>query len=149
MKISIFQRIKKIYSIIGKTFGNWVSPIITGFFILILRLIVGTCRILDRIFFPTAFQSNLNKPIIIVGNPRSGTTFLHRYLVRNRIGVGSQLFQMLYPSILLQKISKPLLPFLEKISPARHHSTAAHKTSLQSVETDDVALFFRYLDGFF
>ena len=41
------------------------------------------------------------------------------------------------------------MPFLEKVSPARHHSTAAHKTSLQSVETDDVAIFFRYMDGFF
>jgi len=86
---------------------------------------------------------------MIVGNPRSGTTFLHRYLVNNKIGVGSALWQMLYPSITLQNILKPLLPFLEKISPARHHSTAAHKTSLQSIETDDVALFFRYLDGFF
>ena len=86
---------------------------------------------------------------MIVGSPRSGTTFLHRYLVNNQFGIGSQLWQMIYPSILLQKLLKPLLPFLEKVSPARHHSTAAHKTSLQSVETDDVALFFRYLDGFF
>jgi hypothetical protein len=86
---------------------------------------------------------------MIVGNPRSGTTFLHRYLVKNGIGVGSQLWQMLYPSIILQKMIKPLLPFLEKVSPTRHHSTAAHKTSLQSVETDDVAIFFRYMDGFF
>tara|TARA_B100000035_G_scaffold203940_1_gene174399 strand:- start:435 stop:1196 length:762 start_codon:yes stop_codon:yes gene_type:complete len=38
---------------------------------------------------------------------------------------------------------------MEKISPARHHSTEAHKTSLTSVETDDVSLLFRYLDGFF
>ena len=44
---------------------------------------------------------------------------------------------------------KPLLPFLEKVSPTRHHSTAAHNTSLQSVETDDVAIFFQYMDGFF
>jgi len=55
----------------------------------------------------------------------------------------------LYPSITLQKIIKPFLPFLEKISPTRHHSTAAHATSLQSVETDDAGLFFRYFDGFF
>ena len=41
------------------------------------------------------------------------------------------------------------MPFLEKISPTRHHSTDAHKTSLQSVETDDASILFRYLDGFF
>ena len=149
MEVSSIQRIQKIYVIIGKTFGNWISPIFTGIVLLILRIIVGFTRILDKILFPIAFKSKLKQPIMIVGNPRSGTTFLHRYLVKNDVGVGSELWQMLYPSILLQKILKPILPFLEKISPARHHSTAAHKTSLQSVETDDVALFFRYFDGFF
>jgi omega-hydroxy-beta-dihydromenaquinone-9 sulfotransferase len=41
------------------------------------------------------------------------------------------------------------MPLLEKLSPAKFHSTAAHHTSLTSVETDDVAVLFRYLDGFF
>lgn len=149
MKISTSKRISKAYITVGTTFGNWFSPIITGVFISILRFTVGIGRILDRIFFQKALNNKLEKPIMIVGNPRSGTTFLHRYLVKNGIGVGSQLWQMLYPSILLQKLIKPFLPFLEKVSPTRHHSTAAHKTSLQSVETDDVAIFFRYMDGFF
>ena len=56
---------------------------------------------------------------------------------------------MLYPSITIQKLIKPLLPYLERMSPAKYHSTEAHKTSLDSVETDDVSLLFRYLDGFF
>jgi len=149
MNISAFKRVSKAYFTVGNTFGIWFSPIITGLLISILRIIVGVGRIMDRIFFPGVFNSKIKNPIMIVGNPRSGTTFLHRYLVQNRIGVGSQLWQMLYPSILLQKMIRPLLPFLEKISPARHHSTAAHKTSLQSVETDDVAIFFRFIDGFF
>ena len=149
MKISAFKRISKAYITVGTTFGTWFSPIITGLLISVLRIVVGIGRIIDRIFFPGAFKSNIKNPIMIVGNPRSGTTFLHRYLVRNGIGVGSQLWQMLYPSILLQKMMRPILPLLEKVSPARHHSTAAHKTSLQSVETDDVSIFFRYLDGFF
>ena len=149
MKISTFTRIKKAYITVGSTFGAWFSPILTGLLILILRIIVGFGRILDRLIYPNIFKQQLAKPIMIVGNPRSGTTFLHRYLVRNNVGVGSQLWQMLYPSILLQKMIKPILPYLEKISPTRHHSTAAHKTSLQSVETDDASLFFRYLDGFF
>ena len=149
MKISIFKRISKAYLTIGATFGMWFSPIFTGLFVSVLRIVVGFSRMMDRIFFPGAFKSHIKNPIMIVGNPRSGTTFLHRYLVRNEIGVGSQLWQMLYPSILLQKMLRPVLPFLEKISPARHHSTVAHQTSLQSVETDDVAIFFRFLDGFF
>ena len=54
---------------------------------------------------------------------------------------------MIYPSITIQKLIKPFLPVLEKISPARHHSTKAHKTSLTSVETDDVSLFLDILMG--
>ena len=149
MNISVLKRISKAYLTIGNTFGTWFSPVITGMLISILRIIVGIARMADRVFFPGAFKIPLKNPIMIVGNPRSGTTFLHRYLVNNGIGTGSQLWQMLYPSILLQKILRPILPFMEKVSPARHHSTAAHKTSLQSIETDDVAIFFRFFDGFF
>ena len=149
MKISTFKRISKAYITVATTFGVWFSPIITGILIFFLRVIVGLGRLLDMLFYPSVFNKTLNKPIMIVGNPRSGTTFLHRFLVRNKVGSGSQLWQMLYPSILLQKLIKPILPYLEKVSPTRHHSTAAHKTSLQSVETDDASLFFRFLDGFF
>ena len=149
MKVSILRRIFTVYMIIGTTFGTWVSPIITCILLSILRIVVALCRIVDHVFFPQAFRAPLKTPIMIVGNPRSGTTFLHRYLVKNGIGTGSQLWQILYPSIILQKIIKPFLPLLEKVSPTRYHSTAAHKTSLQSVETDDVAILFRYMDGFF
>lgn len=137
------------YKIVGKTFGTWLSPIITGLLLKMMRLIVSIFLFIDKIFFKIARKPSLDKPIIIVGNPRSGTTFLQRYLINSGLGTGSQLWQLIYPSIILQKIIKPFLPILEKLSPARHHSTEAHKTSLTSIETDDVGLFFRYFDGFF
>jgi hypothetical protein len=86
---------------------------------------------------------------VIVGNPRTGTTFLQRFLVEHQFGIGQHLYRSLYPPILLQKGLRPLLPLLEKVSPARFHKSAAHDTNLSSVETDDVTIFFRYLDGFF
>ena len=91
MKISTYKRISKAYLTVGTIFGTWFSPIITGILISVLRLAVGIGRIFDRIFFPNAINKRLKKPIMIVGNPRSGTTFLHRYLVKSGIGVGSQL----------------------------------------------------------
>lgn len=144
----MIKRISKAYFILGKTFGAWISPVLTGILIIFLRFVVGLSQFLDRGFFPS-FNQKIKKPIIIVGNPRSGTTFLHRFLIKQKIGTGSQLWQLIYPSIFLQKLIKPILPILEMISPARHHSTKAHKTSLTSIETDDVSLLFRYLDGFF
>jgi len=147
--ITIYTRLFKIYLILGKTFGSWVAPIITGLLLLLLRFIVFIGSIIDYLCFSKIRKGKIKAPILIVGNPRSGTTFLHHYLTSNNLGTGSQLWQMIYPSVILQKIIKPFLPLLEKISPTRHHSTDAHKTSLQSVETDDASILFRYLDGFF
>ena len=121
----------------------------TGLFLFLMRTLVSIGLFIDKIFYKIARDPKLENPIVIVGNPRSGTTFLQRYLINSGIGSGSELWQLIYPSLVLQKIIKPLLPILEKISPARHHSTVAHKTSLTSVETDDVGLFFRYFDGLF
>ena len=149
IKISLYKRLLTVYGIIGKTFGSWFSPIITGLLLLILRTIVLIGSIIDYICFSKIRKGKISNPILIVGNPRSGTTFLHHYLTSHKLGTGSQLWQMLYPSVVLQKIIRPFLPFLEKVSPTRHHSTDAHKTSLQSVETDDASILFRYLDGFF
>ena len=82
MKISTYKRISKAYLTVGTIFGAWFSPIITGVLISVLRIAVGVGRIFDRIFFPNAINKKLEQPIMIVGNPRSGTTFLHRYLVK-------------------------------------------------------------------
>ena len=149
MKINIFKRLITVYLIIGKTFGSWLSPIFIGLIVFLLRIIVFLFMFLDRIFIPSLWYKKIESPIIIVGNPRSGTTFLQRFLVKNGFGTGTQLWQMIYSSIILQKILKPFLPILEYLSPAKHHSTDAHKTSLASVETDDASMLFRFFDGFF
>ena len=149
MKISFLKRALTAYFILGNNFNSWISPLFSAILIYFLKLSVSIGMFLDKIFFKSIRLNKIKNPIIIVGNPRSGTTFLHRFLVDNQIGAGSQLWQLLYPSVIVQKLVRPFLPFLEKISPTRHHSTEAHKTSLQSVETDDASILFRYLDGFF
>ena len=149
MKVTIFRRIIKVYMTLGKNFGTWISGLFLGFFLLMLRLIVNVFMLLDYIFFPSLINKKIKNPIIIVGNPRSGTTFLHRYLIKNNIGAGSQLWQLIYTSVTLQKIIRPVLPILEYFSPTKYHSTEAHKTSLSSIETDDASMLFRFFDGFF
>ena len=148
-KLSKFKRSKTVYLIIAKNFGNWISPIFTGLVLNLLFLKVSLFMFLDFVFLKSIRKGKIQYPIIIVGNPRSGTTFLHRYLVKHSFGAGTKLYQLLFPSVILQALIKPLIPLLEKVSPTKHHSTHAHKTSLNSIETDDASLLFRYLDGFF
>lgn len=145
----MFRRIGMAWLTVGRTFGTWVAPIGTFSFLMILRSMVATGMMLDALFIPGLRKSRLDRPIVIVGNPRSGTTFLHRFLVDNRVGAGLRLWEMMFPSLILRRMVRPLLPYLEAISPARHHSTVAHDTGLTSIETDDASMLFRHFDGFF
>ena len=142
-------RMKLAYRVIRRVFGQWIAPLFAGLGFTLLRLSVIVGQAIDRLLSGRLRKTELRSPIVIVGNPRTGTTFLQRYLVQSGVGCGQELWRMLYASLTLQVFVRPLLPLLEKISPARHHSTAAHKTSLSSVETDDVSFLFRYFDGFF
>jgi hypothetical protein len=139
----------RIYRILRRVHKVRVIPLFLAMLFGVLRTIVGIGMALDHVFFPRLRRTKANRPIVLVGNPRTGTTFLQRFLADEGYGAGMQLFLMLYPSLLLQKALRPVLPVLEKLSPAKFHSDKAHETSLSSVETDDVAVLFRYLDGFF
>ena len=104
---------------------------------------------LDPLWSRRLRQTTLGPPVVLVGNPRSGTTFLQRFLVDQGVGCGREVWQMVYPSLTQQALLRPILPLLEAVSPTRYHQTVAHKTSLTSVETDDVSALFRFTDGFF
>jgi hypothetical protein len=138
-----------VYRVLRRTFGVRVVPLFIAVLFGAVRTVVAIGMALDNLLFARLRQTRANRPIVLVGNPRTGTTFLQRFLADEGFGAGMELFLMLYPSLMLQKLLRPLLPLLEKVSPAKFHSTEAHHTSLSSVETDDVAVLFRYLDGFF
>ena len=149
MKIGLIKRLSKAYCTVGRTFNIWIVTIFVGIYLLTIRTINFIFMKFDWLLYPLKLQKEIESPILIVGNPRSGTTFIHRYLVNNGLGVGSRLYQMIFTSIIIQKIIKPFLPILEKVSPAKFHSDDVHKTSLSAIETDDPSLLFRYFDGFF
>jgi hypothetical protein len=145
----MFRRLGIAWVTVGRTFGAWVTPVGTFVLLMSLRAVVSAGMALDTLFRPGLRRSRLERPIVIVGNPRSGTTFLHRFLVDQGVGSGLRLWEAMFASITVRTAIRPLLPLLERISPARHHSTVAHDTSLTSVETDDAAILFRFFDGFF
>jgi len=146
---SILSRMSHVYRVMRRYFGIKVAPIFVALVFLVIRIIVAVGMALDHVFFPRLGKARANRPIVLVGNPRTGTTFLQRFLSDQGFGRGMELFLMLYPSLIIQKIFRPFLPLLEKISPARFHASKVHDTNLSSVETDDVAVLFRYMDGFF
>ena len=145
----MIQRAFAAWRALGGTFGAWLSPLAAAVAFVGLRLGLGVGRLLDPLFFPALRVTRAERPVVLVGNPRSGTTFLHRWLDEHGVASGTPLWRLLWPSLTVQTLVRPLLPLLERVSPARHHAAAAHETSLVAPETDDVSLLFRYFDGFF
>jgi hypothetical protein len=71
----------ELYRTINKTFGFRLRPLGT-FAVLQLRQAISSATMgLDRVFFRGYRKQPIDRPIFIVGNPRSGTTFLHRLLL--------------------------------------------------------------------
>ena len=138
----------ELYRTIKKTFGFRLRPI--GLFaILQVRQAISALTMgMDRVFFPGYRKQPIDRPIFIVGNPRSGTTFLHRLL----LGAGGdlaafELWEMLFPAMTARKLLGRVIPRFERLSPARYHPSDIHDTSLRGIETDDALWFFRTMDG--
>jgi omega-hydroxy-beta-dihydromenaquinone-9 sulfotransferase len=145
----LIARMFLAWRVIGRTFGRWIPPLFVGAYLLNLWWVNTVGLALDRLFFPDLRRARVKAPIVIVGNPRTGTTFLQQFLTDHRIGHGVQVWRMIFSSLTVQALVKPFLPLLMKLDPTRYHNSAAHKTSLVHVETDDVLFLPRFFDGFF
>lgn len=143
----MIRRLLHARRILRARFGR--APVLVGLGLLVHRAVVAAGWALDPWVSPGLRAWRVRPPVFVVGNPRSGTTFLHRWLAGHGVGAGFELWQLLWPAVCLRPLVRPLLGVLERVSPARFHGSAAHPTSLTSVETDDALLFFRFLDGLF
>jgi len=71
-------------------------------------LVHWICFFLDDIFFPGHKTQAIEKPLFIIGNLRSGSTFLHRLLSRDTVAFTSLTTWDIYltPSVTQKKITK-------------------------------------------
>lgn len=140
-------RYLRVYGVIGKTFGSWFKPL-GAFTLLQVRQAISALTLgLDYAFFPRHRKQAIDRPIFIIGNPRSGTTFLHRFLLGAGDMAALELWEMMFPAITARKLLGGIVPRLDKLNPAQYHPSDVHDTSLRGIETDDVAWFFRTMDG--
>jgi hypothetical protein len=116
------------------------------------QLINRLCFLLDEIFFPKYRQQEVHKPIFIIGNPRSGTTFLHRLMAKDSEKFTSfTVWELvLAPSIIQRKFFWALLKIGKLIgSPIRKlassintqlrnsKSNSAHAIKINAAEEDE------------
>ncbi len=79
----------------------------------------AACFLLDDLLFPRWRKAELRMPVFIIGNPRSGTTFLHRLLAMDRDRFFTFLtWELIFPAI-IQKKSLAMLGYLDRITGGR------------------------------
>jgi len=139
----------RIYRSILKNFGFTVRPVGTFAALGVRNLVHGATRGLDHLLYPGFRKLPIEKPVFILGNPRSGTTFIHRFLLNTDRLCAFELWEMLFPAITARKLLRGMIGHMAAFNPAQYHSSAAHETSLRDVETDDAMAFLHFIDGGF
>lgn len=143
------SRYLQTHGIIRRQLRRPFRPIATFGLLQALRAINAAGFALDRVLYQGLAGTRIDRPVFILGNPRSGTTFLHKHLESTGALAGFELWEMLFPSIAVRRLLAPFVDRLAPLSPARYHASEAHETSLRDLETDDVLELLRFFDGGF
>ena len=104
------------------------------------------CGALDHLFFPSYRDQKIESPVFIMGHPRSGSTFLHRFLHGTNEFVCFRFWEILFPSLTARKLMAPLIQ--KRIREGRNvvlPPETGHDQNLESVEEEEL-LFFKYLN---
>ncbi|MBN2047356.1 MAG: sulfotransferase [Anaerolineaceae bacterium] len=114
------------------------------------ELITWFFFLLDEIFYPAYRKQTVKQPIFIIGNPRSGTTFLHRLMDKDpgHFSTVKSYELILAPSITQRKIlwglkridqlfGFPVQKLVEFLNNQIFKKNAAHKIVLREAEEDD------------
>ncbi len=109
-----------------------------------IRLAYG----LDKLFYPDHQNQNIDQPIFIVGNFRSGTTLLHRLLAKDPRFTGMTSWEIyVAPSIVQRKlirwfmrinraIGNPAGKLINAFEQSLKNYSYMHKTGLNEIEED-------------
>lgn len=104
------------------------------------------CGALDDLFFPSYRHQKIESPVFIIGHPRSGSTFLHRFLHQTNEFVCFRFWEILFPSLTARTWMAPLIQ--KRIRQGRNvvlPPETGHDQNLESVEEEEL-LFFKYLN---
>jgi len=110
---------------------------------------VSLGQAIDYLVVAGARAAESPRTIVIAGPPRSGTTFLHRFLAEHGIGRPTELWEAVVPAVSWQTLLRPLVSRLARRGWPAFDLGQAHTAGLRLPETDDLVVFSRHLDSFF
>ena len=106
-----------------------------------INLIGKMAFFLDNIIYPAYRGVKIEKPIFIIGHPRSGTTFLHRMLTQTGEFVVFTFWETVFPSLVARKIFALFRKRrINKGKDTVYPKKVGHEITLDSMEEEE-ALF--------
>ena len=116
----------------------------------VVEAFVWAGLLLDWILFPGFRRQRVDEPLYIVGNYRSGTTFLHRLIAADRARFTTmQMWEILFaPSVSVRRLcgglaavdralGRPVPRFLRWLESRWHESNVMHEVSMTEPEEDE------------
>ena len=112
--------------------------------------------LLDGIFFPQYKEQEVSAPIFIIGNYRSGTTFLHRLLLKDEQSTCLKTWEMYFaPAVTYRKVFTALAPIFkrpfgwigERFNNDVVAHAAMHETGMDK-EEEDSQVFFHIMSSY-
>jgi len=147
---SFFKSKGKHYHLTPKRFG--VLLLSLGIY-LPVQLLIWSGLFLDEVFFRGYQDVQIQSPVFIIGNPRSGTTFLHRLLAKDRENFLSMKTWEIFiaPSIFMRKVLKalaragravgaPIQRRLRRLEREWQRENVIHKLAINAPEEDEYLL---------
>lgn len=77
-----------------------------------MKLLTGLTLALDHLFFPGFRKVRVERPIFIIGHPRSGTTFLHHLLSQHEEAAPFHTWHLFFPALTARFLFRPLVNLL-------------------------------------
>ena len=119
----------------------------------LLELVTWLGFSLDEIFFRGYRETEIREPVYIIGNPRSGTTFLQRLLARDdETFISMRTWEMLFaPSVTIRKaiwtlsaldsrLGSPVAKLLGMLEEGWQEENVVHRIALRAPEEDEYLL---------
>jgi len=126
-----------------KQYGLWVLWIVLA---PLFYLFTRACLLLDVVFFPALRKIQIDKPVFIMGHPRSGTTFFQKEVYKSGQVTMFSTWEMALPSLVQRKLFSPVIWILERLNlDVLQSARKGHEIRLQAVEEDE-GLFLHRLD---
>ena len=101
---------------------------------------------LDHLFFPQLRRVTLDRPVFIVGHPRSGTSFLQRQVFGSHTAGMFTTWELFFPSLIQRRILAPFVWLLNLLDVSVVQSSEyGHEIRIDGVEEDE-GLFMHRLD---